>query len=166
MSSLDLSHDNPLDAKEKENSLDSKGQISPEPCDEPQKEPSNKDGPTKAEVTTSGLPSPDGQAVPDVSNLVISTEPHPNGHPSHPLSVIRSISDTGPRRLLTPRIESSRSSGNASPLAHVQAARAGGIAARPPSSSGSSGSISGGVSKLPAGMQAKMMAVLFPIGLC
>lgn len=166
MSSLDFSHDNPLDAKQEENSLDSNGQISPEPCNEPQKERSNNDGLTKIEATPGGLPNPDGLAVPDISNLVISAEPHPNGRPSHPLSVIRSISDTGPRRLLTPKIESSRSSGNASPLAHIQAARSGGLPARPPSSSGSSGSISGGVSKLPAGVQAKMMAVLFPLGLC
>jgi hypothetical protein len=156
MSSPDLSPDNPPDT---ENTLDSKGRKSSETYDEPQKQSSKSDSPTKATTTTGGPRNPGGL---DISNLAISTEPGPNRRPSHPLPVIRSVSDTGTQRVLAPRIESSRSSGNASPLAHVQAARSGGLAARPPTSSGSSGSISGGVSKLPAGMQAKMMAVLFP----
>lgn len=160
MSSLDLSHDNPPDVEQKENCPNTKGQNSSETCDKPQKEPSNTDGPTKATATTGGPPNPNSRAVPDVSYLAISTEPDPNHRPSNHLPVIRSVSDTGPQRLPAPRIESSRSSGNGSPLAHIQTARSGGLAARPPSSSGS------GVSKLPAEMQAKMMAVFFPVDLC
>ena len=162
MSSPDLSHDNPPDAEQKENSPESKGQKLSETPNELQKESQpTADVPTKA-TTTGCPPNSEGLAVPDISNLAISTEPDPNRRPSHPIAVVRSVSDTGPQRLLAPRIESSRSSGNASPLAHLQAARSGGLAARPPSSSGSSGSISGGVSKLPAGMQAKMKAVSTP----
>jgi hypothetical protein len=156
MSSPDLYPDNPPDA---EKPPDSKGRKSSESCDEPQKQTSKSDGPTKATTTTGGPRNHDRL---DISNLAISTEPDPNLRPSYPLPVIRSVSDTGPQRVLASRIESSRSSGNASPLAHVQAARSGGSAGRPPSSSGSSGSLPGGVSKLPAGMQAKMMAVLSP----
>jgi hypothetical protein len=59
------------------------------------------------------------------------------------------VSTTGSQSL------GAQSSGVQSPLASIQAARTG-VDKRPPSSSGSSGS---GVSKLPAGMQAKMMAV-------
>ena len=109
---------------------------------------------------------------PDISNLSIassnnrlSTE-NTGGSASTrrlpPLATVRSVSDTGPPRLApSPLLTSSQSSGSTSPLASVQAARsASGLGARPPSSSGSAGSgLAGGVSKLPAGMQAKMMAV-------
>ena len=98
---------------------------------------------------------------PNISNLSINSDSADTIKPraQHPLLPIRSVSDTGPPRLVAPRIEPSHISGNASPLAAVQAARSG----RPRSSSGSptSGSLSG-VSQLPAGMQAKMMAVLTP----
>lgn len=65
------------------------------------------------------------------------------------------VSDTGPQRLNL-RIPSSPSTGSTSPLSQNQGARSTGVG---PPSSGSSGSLAG-VSKLPAGMQAKMMAVL------
>lgn len=93
---------------------------------------------------------------PDIAHLSISSDnldvkrrPGQNN--------MRSVSDIGPIRPAPP-VSSNLSSGATSPLAHVQAAR--GLAGRPPSSSGSASSgLSGAVSKLPAGMQAKMMAV-------
>ena len=109
---------------------------------------------TDGEKPSSSLLSP-----PDISHSSVHSDPaHGKQRPQHPLLTTRSVSDAGPQRLVAPRIESSHSSGAASPLAPVQAARSGGSAPRPPSSSGSSGSLPG-VSKLPAGMQAKMMAV-------
>jgi hypothetical protein len=99
-------------------------------------------------------------APPDVSCLSISNDSTDGKRPARHPATYRSISDTSAQRLVTQRIASTQSSGSVSPLAHVQAARSGGIAARPPSSSGSSSSISGGeLSKLPTGMQVKMMAV-------
>jgi len=92
--------------------------------------------------------------TPDISQMALND---PSEHRRRPgQATTRSVSDTGPLRP-GPVVGTagSLSAGAASPLAHVQAARAG----RPPSSSGSSTSnLSGGVSKLPAGMQAKMMA--------
>jgi hypothetical protein len=90
---------------------------------------------------------------PDISHLSINDNSEARRRQAH-----RSVSDTGPLRPASTQMSSTQSSGGLSPLAHVQAARAGGLGTRPPSSSGSSGSLSG-VSKLPAGMQAKMMAV-------
>jgi hypothetical protein len=127
-----------------------------------------------SESATINSPTPDGQndpnattcqmpslSTPDISNLSVNSDSADitKPRPQHPLSPIRSVSDTGPPRLVASRIEPSHSSGNSSPLAAVQAARSG----RTLSSSGSSasGSLSG-VTKLPAGMQAKMMAVLTP----
>jgi hypothetical protein len=78
----------------------------------------------------------------------------------------RSVSDTGPPRMSSSLSlgPSSQSSGNASPLATVQAARTSGLTGRPPSSAGPATSgLAGGLGKLPAGMQAKMMAVTTPL---
>lgn len=98
--------------------------------------------------------------TPDVSSLSISNESADGERPTLHLATYRSVSDTSTQRLATQRILSTQSSGSVSPLAHVQAARSGGLGARPTSSGGSSSPISGGeVSKLPAGMQAKLMAV-------
>jgi hypothetical protein len=98
--------------------------------------------------------------APDVSSLSISNNSADVKRPTQHPAPHRSISDTSTQRLATQRNASTQSSGSVSPLAHVQAARSGGLGARP-SSSGSSSPVSGGeVSKLPAGMQAKMMAVL------
>jgi hypothetical protein len=96
--------------------------------------------------------------LPDISQLSLAAEVDGKRRLSHPLAQVRSVSDTGPQRLTIPltRSTGSQSSGMVSPLASIQAARGAAIEKRPPSSSGSSGS---GVSKLPAGMQAKMMAV-------
>jgi hypothetical protein len=105
-------------------------------------------------------------AVPDITHLSINTDKSGDGPRDHHRripAVMRSVSDVGPPRQAPPIAsipKSSQSSGTTSPLAHVQAARSSGIGPRPPSSSGSTSSgLSGGVSKLPAGMQAKMMAV-------
>jgi hypothetical protein len=88
---------------------------------------------------------------PDVSTLSL----HPEPVKRHP-AALRSISDTGlPRApLASSRAQSSSaSSGSSSPLAAVQAARTG----RAPSTGST-----GGIGVLPAGMQAKMMAVPLP----
>jgi hypothetical protein len=100
----------------------------------------------------------------DLTHLTINTDVA--DHRRRPGQAgIRSVSDVGPLRPPLPTVTSSLSSGHSSPLAQVQAARSGGLGARPPSSSNSSSSaLSGGVGKLPAGMQAKMMAVLPPAG--
>jgi hypothetical protein len=111
----------------------------------------------KSMLSTSSSSLPE---APNVSNLPISTNPADARHPT----AVRSVSDTGPQRAVPPKLASSQSSGSATPLAQIQVAR--GLAGRPPSSSASSGSVSGGVSKLPAGMQAKMMAVSKSLQLC
>ena len=96
----------------------------------------------------------DAMRTPDISQMALNDY---NEHTRRPgQATTRSVSDTGPVRPGPIADVIGSLSTGASPLAHVQAARAG----RPPSSSGSSTSnLSGGVSKLPAGMQAKMMAV-------
>ena len=123
------------------------------------------------QTTVQQTTRPQHLSPPDMSNLSISTtsrsaEQVTTGASNRrlpPLATVRSVSDSGPQRVSSPLFSSSHSSGTTSPLAPVQAARSPvgfGLGARPPSSSGSVGSgLAGGVSKLSAGMQAKMMAV-------
>jgi len=122
-------------------------------------DPSKSDDPNITVEYADGTTSPESSQSkpassiipPDVSTLSLSPEP-PKRHPAS----LRSISDSGPQRptLASPRIPSSgTSSGSSSPLAAVQAARSG----RAPSTGSA-----GGIGVLPAGMQAKMMAVLSP----
>ena len=104
-------------------------------------------------------------STPDISRLSIQSDGvETKRRPVVPLTQVRSVSDTGPsRQTLPPRISSSHSSGASSPLAAVQAARQPVPVTRPGSSSASSSaSMAGGIPKLPAGMQAKMKAVIPP----
>ena len=107
-------------------------------------------------------------APPDISQLSVKEGDFTTKsyrRPVHPPAAVRSVSDVGPQRPdAQMSSSSSSSSGTSSPLAHVQAARSGGmgLASRPQSGSAASSTPPlpvGGVGKLPAGVQAKMMAV-------
>src|SRR5579862_1755395 len=103
-------------------------------------------------------PSSSSLQLPDISKLRIDTSAE-GKRPMLSLGPNRSVSDSGPPRPSSSRVATSGSSGSDSPLGPIQAARGQlQLGARPPSSSGSVSSVPG-VSKLPAGMQAKMMAV-------